>query len=287
MADPGDWSRTQLCNGVQSVKLDSWQAFGDFLDHGGIRIRDYIWRGQAKDWPLLPEFYRDPNSYTACGYDANSEAVHLENFKRACRDLKLLRSEPKGNDSWWALGRHYGLATPLLDWTESPLVAAFFAFVEAVEGHDDRMVYALDKECTNLAADKLRCSDKRPLRGTGGMAHIVTPPRKDNPRLAAQAGLFTYFPEVVGIEEWLTMWPADSVGRALLLKICVPSIGRFDFLKHLESKGFSSLTLYPDLQGAAEYCNLYALGQGPHRLHPAPLTPANSSARIHRRRSHA
>jgi hypothetical protein len=276
MDDSGNWSRTQVLNGVQSVTLGSWQAFDEFLDHGDIRVQDYIWRGQAQDWPLLPELYRNPDRYTACSYDAESEAIHLDNFKRAYRSLKSVPPEPLDDDSWWALGRHYGLATPLLDWTESPLYAAFFAFIEE-DGCCDhaRIVYALDRRSTELAAKMLGASDKRPVSGTGGMAHIVNPPRNNNPRLTAQAGLFTYLPVNFNIEVWLKAWQADAIGRALLLKIRIPDNERFDFLEQLEAKGVSSLTLYPDPHGAAEYCNLQALARGRHRLRPARLTPAN------------
>jgi hypothetical protein len=77
----GKWTQTPKHDGIESVALDSWQAFDGFIHDDGFRPSDYIWRGQAKDWPLLPELWRDQNRYSACGYDVESLKTHLDNFK--------------------------------------------------------------------------------------------------------------------------------------------------------------------------------------------------------------
>jgi hypothetical protein len=68
--------------------------------------------------------------------------ILLEEFKARARPL--LSCTPADDWEWLALAHHHGLATRLLEWTEHPLVAAFWAVQEPYLG-GDRVLYALDR----------------------------------------------------------------------------------------------------------------------------------------------
>lgn len=51
----------------------------------------------------------------------------LEDFKTYCNNNNVTIGNPCNDMEWYFLAQHYGLPTTLLDWTEDPMIALFFA----------------------------------------------------------------------------------------------------------------------------------------------------------------
>jgi FRG domain-containing protein len=64
----------------------------------------------------------------------------LDEFKRRARIF--LPSPPSSDWEWLVLAQHFGLPTRLLDWTENPLVALYFAVGDQQQMANDGMIYA-------------------------------------------------------------------------------------------------------------------------------------------------
>jgi hypothetical protein len=95
-----------------------------------------LFRGQEEDWDLLPKIGR----YEYSSNILEKEEQIFEEFKRL--SYPYLNSNLNSND--WdllALAQHYRLPTRLLDWTENPLAALWFAFNKEKQNNSDRVVW--------------------------------------------------------------------------------------------------------------------------------------------------
>ena len=267
----GDWD-----SGILTISLDRWNLFHDVTEKL-IGIGDFIWRGQQHDWQLKSKFDRIVKSNRKSTLEK-----HMNAFMRAIRGRR--GSNPpqlKDPEGIWSLGQHYGLATPLLDWSESPFVAAYFAFREEstrvlqnavvasmLKDKDDnssnpvldkapsRFIYGLSKDLGRWGPAKSKGSEP-----FDRYVKFVEPFSDENPRLLNQRGLFTYpMSEEVDIERTVqNCYAADlkkGKSRIIFVKIRILEIERNNCLRNLNIMNINHATLFPDLIGAAEYCNV-------------------------------
>lgn len=100
------------------------------------------WRGQADaKWPLSPGVFRS-------GFEENEQNLSFY-FKMKAKTRFTNCPTSNTNPPWVLLMQHYGLPTRLLDWTESPLIALYFAVENEKEDEKDAVIYALEPYILN------------------------------------------------------------------------------------------------------------------------------------------
>jgi hypothetical protein len=153
---------------IRENQLNSWSEFKTLADAAnpfGIEIPEWatvqespiLYRGHSNAvWPLQTTLERAGiNSIAASRYHkiCTSAARRIGNFQRtniAFDEDANLKVSPYcdrlPNYEYMAYLRHHGFPSPLLDWSRSPYVAAFFAFRHAYSNR--RPTAAEDPEAT-------------------------------------------------------------------------------------------------------------------------------------------
>lgn len=255
---------------IPVTRIEHWRDFSSLLESPFFnRVDDqFIFRGHRRfDWEMTPTLARVTENGIVTEEIAKQQ---LDMFRKAIRgritDHSLLDDEnEREHDELWSIGQHHGLMTPLLDWTYSPYVALFFAFAKEDQTDEKdnpyRAVYILNK--TFIADDGL-CPDIR----------VFEPKKDDHGRLVSQAGLFTFSPYDATIENKLTEvltdeeFPDDELKSAseeeqagilakYICKVYIKNEEQQECLKHLRRMNVHHASLFPDLIGAADYCNIF------------------------------
>ncbi len=218
--------------------LDIHKAFQAFRAPG----IGWWFRGQAHvNWRLIPRAGRPGLCLESVGTSLRSDRdLHRFNFWKA-QAVAYASALPQNNWECLALAQHHGLATRLLDWSLSPLVALYFAVCEQLDVDGAVFCYFPD-EFINQDTQDLD------LPGIVGLGLV---PRAISTRILNQRGAFTYHgPPSAEIQPSALPWAPEAPN---LVRIVIPAGLKPAMLHHLNDYGINRVSLFPDLDGLSRH----------------------------------
>lgn len=159
-----------------------------------------------------------------------------------------------------ALAQHYGVPTRLVDWSNKPLIATYFAAEEAARwvkesksfpNGNEKGTHALGVWCLNLdfVINAWPANDESYPR-----ILVVTAPRATNPNLHAQGGVFTIERNEFNPEDTVTSVPLDEIIEAKWIELgeTKPAM-RLLRLPHSEAPALLRLLRWHGVDGGVVY----------------------------------
>lgn len=230
------------------LPVSTWEEFKKHV----VALEQYrfIYRGQTHTWRLRSPFHRTGRGDMRNFFLQDIPALHRSLSARTEHVFNL--ADPLQNAAFLNMVQHHGYPTPLLDWTYSPFVAAYFAYhrvrkADAEKAKDEQKVriFLFDaKEWRSIFAQI--------LNSTVRWQHfsLVEPISIGNERLIPQQALSS-FTTVDDIESYVAAKEAD-VHKQFLHVIDLPLGERDLVIRELTLMGVTAGSLFPGLDGTCE-----------------------------------
>lgn len=249
VTDIGTFGESELIKGradqgsdYSPLSVSTWDEFRRFVRE--LEQDRYIYRGQEDaGWRLRTYFHRTgrADSLRFLSVDIPALHQHLSSLTSHVFDL----SKPNEHGAFVSLVQHHGYPTPLLDWTHSPFIAAYFAFKKAKKSAAKVRIFVFDDRKWRSAFNQL--AKLAPARPHFSIAKFLS---INNPRMIPQQALSS-ITNIDDIEEYI-MTRERERGVSYLQVIDLPVSEREYVMSELKLMGITAGSLFPGLDGACE-----------------------------------
>jgi hypothetical protein len=146
---------------IQEIKITSCEQLIKELND---LPNNYIFRGHSNSkWKLESTLERVLGEKWSADKARKFEDLSLYRFQSKYHIYNTTEHPPKSKLSWLSVMQHYGVPTRLLDFTESPYVALYFALETYDHLHNnDLAIYALDyKTIMDKSIEYIKAKDSK------------------------------------------------------------------------------------------------------------------------------
>lgn len=218
----------------------SLAGFEEWIDKVKGKTDTTIYRGQRKNYPLLPNICRNSETDLLL---VNERGLLTAFKEKAPRCLQVV---PKNDWEWLVVAQHHGLHTRLIDWSYDPYVALWFALEKSKQDDSRPEVWVMNP----LKGDVIE--NFKNTRPFSGQRTKVFNSSFGIPRLNAQKGCFVLFKHIENTRNGFVPLEKNKELRKRVGRIRIQNHSVTRIMKQLNAMGYNRDSLFPDIDRVAK-----------------------------------